>query len=76
MLYALVMDRFRLRSAKHDRDPPVAVAALVLQCGSWLRWCFTPKSALERVNVQVRLGQQLLELGVLSFEFTQPVCIR
>ena len=29
-----------------------------------------PEDALERVHVQVRLGQQLLELGVLAFKFT------
>ena len=32
-----------------------------------------PVNALERMHVQVRLGQQLLELGVLAFELTQPL---
>lgn len=35
-----------------------------------------PEDALERVHVQVGLGQQPLELGVLGFEFTQALGLR
>jgi len=40
-----------------------------LTCGAR----FYPENALERVHIQAGLGQQLLDLGVLAFEFTQPL---
>jgi len=39
-----------------------------LNCRAW----HCTKDAVERVDVQVRLGQQALELAVLQFEFAQP----
>ena len=35
-----------------------------------------PQNAVQGAHVHVGLGQQALELGVLAFEFTQPLVVR
>ena len=82
-VHAFVVQPGKLR-AQHVVNAPVAKSSarvgnlddLAGQFAlAFVRLALYPENALERVHVKVRLGQQLLELGVLALQLTQPLGI-